>query len=94
MSSTGAAQASSTEQNTDLPSWLFPEEAETIIGEKRFGDWGKYIEMFLQNLKVSSIDDGGEETRKKKLRSAPLGLKKPMEDLENLGKHFSVRLSS
>ena len=75
MSSTGAAQASSTEQITDLPSWLFPEEAETIIGEKRFGDWGKDIEMLLQDPKVSSIDDGGEETGEKKLRSAPLGLK-------------------
>ena len=75
MSSTGAAQASSTEQITDLPSWLFPEEAETIIGEKRFGDWRNDIELLLQNLKMSSVDDGGEEIGKKKLRSAPLGLK-------------------
>ncbi len=31
--------------------------------------------MPLQNLKGSSIDDGGEENRKKKFSSVPLGLK-------------------
>ena len=75
MSSTGAAQASPAEQITDLPSWLFPEEGETITSEKRFGDWEKDIEMLLQNPKVSSIEDGGEESGKKRLSSAPLGLK-------------------
>ena len=75
MSCKDAAQTSSTEQNTDPPSWLFPEEAETIGGEKRFGDWEKDIEMLLQNPKVSSIDDCGKEIRETRLGSAPLGLK-------------------
>ena len=74
-SSTSTAQMPPTEQMTDIPSWLFPEKAETIIHEKRFGDWEKDIEILLQNFKVSSIDDGSEENGKKRLSSAPLGLK-------------------
>ena len=74
--STIPLQATFLDHLADRLGWLFPEEAETITGnEIGHIDWEKGIELLFQKADIISADEGGVEEGKKKLASAPLGLK-------------------
>lgn len=56
--------------------WLFPEEVDMIISnDTRHVEWEKDIPLLLEKADMMSADEGGEESEKKKLASAPIGLK-------------------
>ena len=64
--------------------WSFPEEVDTVMGkETGYVDWEKGIPIPLEKADMTSADEGGEKEERKKLASAPLGLKKSMENLED-----------
>ena len=56
--------------------WLFPEEIDMLISnDTGHVDWENGIPLLLQKADMMSADEGGEENEKKRLASAPLGLK-------------------
>ena len=56
--------------------WLFPEEIDVIISDDTgHVDWEKGIPLLLEKADMISTEEGGEENEKKKLASAPIGLR-------------------
>lgn len=56
--------------------WLFPNEVDMIISnDTEHVDWEKGIPLLFQKADIMSADEGGRENEKRKLTSAPLGLK-------------------
>ena len=56
--------------------WLARGETETVMGNGTdYVDWEKGIPVLLEKADMISADEGGKEEDKKRLASAPLGLK-------------------
>lgn len=74
--STFMTQGSLKDQVVERLGWLAPEETGTVMGNGTdYVDWEKGIPILLEKADMISADEGGEEEDKKRVASAPLGLK-------------------
>lgn len=89
-------QGSLKDQVVERLGWLAPEETDTVMGNGTdYVIWEKGISILLEKADMICANEGGEEENKKRLASAPLGLKNRWRIWEILqGMRLSTRYHS